>query len=305
MSPTSTKPYKDTNLPLVPEATLRKRHDLDELVQKRAAASTIAKTAKTRRGTTGGTKKVLYVKKPEQFLAKAKTRQNHTRRYTRIQRKGLQSKQKIYQKPNIVQVEKEDEDTTSPITTTTTDNTTTNTTTTYQSNSVGAKVVFVVRIRDTGAAVPPNIRRALSHLRLRHLYDGVFVRYTSEAQQKLLHLLDPYVVYGPPTAAVVQDLIQRRGYGKSKDDGKRIPLSDNLVIEQAFAHTEHNLLCVEDLVHEIVTVGDAFTVVNQFLWPFRLTDTKTKFERQILKLKDGKHYGDQGDKINEYIKQIL
>jgi large subunit ribosomal protein L7e len=31
-----------------------------------------------------------------------------------------------------------------------------------------------------------------------------------------------------------------------------------------------NILCVEDLIHEIYTVGPAFKEASNFLWPFKL-----------------------------------
>ena len=32
----------------------------------------------------------------------------------------------------------------------------------------------------------------------------------------------------------------------------------------------HNIICIEDLVHEIMTVGPHFKEANNFLWPFKL-----------------------------------
>lgn len=31
-----------------------------------------------------------------------------------------------------------------------------------------------------------------------------------------------------------------------------------------------NILCVEDLIHEIYTVGPAFKEASNFLWPFKM-----------------------------------
>ena len=32
-----------------------------------------------------------------------------------------------------------------------------------------------------------------------------------------------------------------------------------------------NILCTEDLIHEIYTVGPAFKEASNFLWPFKLS----------------------------------
>lgn len=34
------------------------------------------------------------------------------------------------------------------------------------------------------------------------------------------------------------------------------------------------IICVEDLIHEIYTVGPAFKQANNFLWPFKLSSAK-------------------------------
>jgi len=57
-------------------------------------------------------------------------------------------------------------------------------------------------------------------------------------------------------------LIYKRGYGKV--DGKRIPLTDNRIIEASLG--KYGITCVEDLVHEIYTVGPNFKKANNFLW---------------------------------------
>jgi large subunit ribosomal protein L7e len=40
------------------------------------------------------------------------------------------------------------------------------------------------------------------------------------------------------------------------------------VIEQSLG--KFNIICVEDLIHEIFTVGPNFKYASNFLWPFKL-----------------------------------
>jgi large subunit ribosomal protein L7e len=35
-----------------------------------------------------------------------------------------------------------------------------------------------------------------------------------------------------------------------------------------------NIICIEDLVHEIFTVGPNFKAATNFLWPFKLSSPK-------------------------------
>lgn len=269
----------NSDLPLVPESVLRKRHDLDDLARKRSASAIAVKKERKIHG-----KKAFYVKKPETFIARAKSRRNHEIRFKRVQKKGMQKRASNKPEIEVKEIMQDDGEVTKQE---------------FQSNSVGAKMVFVIRIRDH-IGEPKPVRRTLSDMRLRNIHDGVFVRY-DDSMRKMLHLVEPWVVYGTPSQAIVNDLITRRGFGKV--DNKRIPLSDNVTIEKNLA--DKNIICVEDLVHEIYNVGDSFKYAARFLWPFRLTDSKTEFERQVLKLKDGKDYGDKGEAINEYIKQVL
>lgn len=279
---TSNDPKKYKDLPLVPETVLRKRHDLDDLRRKRAAAETEQEVAAKNK------KKGFYVKKLETFIAQGKARHHCQIRYNRVLKRGMGKRASDTPTTATKEMEMEEADTT----------TTRNIT--YQNNSVGASLVFVIRVRDHHGACA-MVKRSLSRLRLRKVNEGVFVRYDASTR-KLLHLVEPYVVYGPPLKGVVEDLVERRGFGKI--DGKRVALSDNTIIEQALGD-DCGVICAEDLVHEIYQVGDEFSKVTKFLWPFRLSHKTTHFERETLKFTQGKDYGDKGEDINDVIRQML
>jgi len=315
---------KYAQLPLVPESVLKRRHDLDDLARKRAASlrdgvGSAAKKRMIRTAAGGGggkAKRAFYVKKPETIVARARSRRNNGIRYRRVRRKGMQkraSDSKEFAEREIEDEDEEDADTDRKDDDHQKASKSDATKVKYQKNSVGSKLVFAVRIRDQVGA-PRVVTKTLSDLGLNHVHDGVFVRYIPENRRRL-HLVEPWVVYGPPTRAVVADLIERRGFARSSlgadggrggGEGDRVPLSDNIVIEEALGES-CGLLCKEDLVHEIFEVGDAFAEATRFLWPFRLADAKTHFERRTLKLKDGgrDEYGDRGDLINEYVQAVL
>lgn len=86
----------------------------------------------------------------------------------------------------------------------------------------------------------------------------------------MLRRVEPYIAYGYPNLKSVRELIYKRGYGKVGKD--RIPLTDNSVIEGVLG--KHGIICMEDLIHEIYTVGPAFKEANNFLWPFQLSCAK-------------------------------
>ncbi|KAL3915375.1 MAG: hypothetical protein SGILL_005689 [Bacillariaceae sp.] len=276
------------DLQLVPESVLKRRHDLDDLKRKRQA---LEEESLKRKGKSGK-KKGTYVRKPDTFLARAKQRRNEHVRYRRVKKKGMQkraSKDPVMKTKEVVvnSGDPEAEDETKTIR--------------YQANSVGAPYVFVIRTREDAGHPPKKILNILQLLRLKEANTGVFVQYTP-VTKKHLHLVEPWVVYGKPSDGIVEDLLERRSYGNV--DGERTPLSDNTIIEKALGD-EHGLICMEDLVHELTGTGELFDTVAKFLWPFPLTSSRTKYEKNLLSLKQGKDYGDKGDEIDEYIKQML
>jgi large subunit ribosomal protein L7e len=277
---TSDDKHKD--LDLVPESVLKRRHDLDDLKRKRQHLEDLNGKKKS------GGKNGSYVRKPESILAKAKQRRNEQIRYNRVKKKGMQkraSKKPIQKTKEIVEDDADEQVKVIE----------------YQANSVGAPYVFCIRIRDDAGNPPKCVRNILNLLRLKEPNTGVFVKYTPTTQ-KHLHLVEPWVVYGKPSDGIVEDLLERRSYGKVK--GERVPLSDNTIIEQALG-SEHGLICMEDLVHELICAGELFDVVAKFLWPFPLSAGRSEFEKKLLALKQGKDYGDKGEEIDEYIKQML
>ena len=132
-------------------------------------------------------------------------------------------------------------------------------------------------IRNSINEIAPKPRKILQLLRLLQINSGVFVRVT-KATQQMLRLVEPYVTYGyvicrrwsemsliislssisEPNLKTVRELIYKRGYGKV--NRQRVPLSNNSVIENALG--KYDILCVEDLVHEIFTVGPNFKQVR-------------------------------------------
>nr|CAD1823175.1 unnamed protein product [Ananas comosus var. bracteatus] len=127
-----------------------------------------------------------------------------------------------------------------------------------------AKLLFIVRIRGINA-MHPKTRKILQLLRLRQIFNGVFLK-VNKATVNMLRRVEPYVTYGYPNLKSVRELIYKRGYGKLNK--QRVPLSDNSVIEQGLG--KDGIICIEDLVHEIMTVGPHFKEANNFLWPFKL-----------------------------------
>jgi len=147
---------------------------------------------------------------------------------------------------------------------------------------------------------------------------------------------------------MISELIRRRGHAKiyseteeadgsgtnkteeSKNDGKeetktknvkkkrtdnkpeRIPLSDNTIVEKHLGvKTDNEVICIEDIVHELYTVGENFSKVNSFLWPFYLSSTHSKFQKDKLNYQPGGdfqrggEYGDRGEEMDDLLRSML
>ncbi|XWS46657.1 hypothetical protein CRYUN_Cryun14cG0086700 [Craigia yunnanensis] len=72
----------------------------------------------------------------------------------------------------------------------------------------------------------------------------------NKATMNMLHLVEPYVTYRYPNLKSVRELIYKKGYGKLNK--QRVALIDNAIVEQALGN--YGITCVEDLIHEIMTV---------------------------------------------------
>jgi len=161
------------------------------------------------------------------------------------------------------------------------------------------KIVLVIRIRGT-IGVSPKVRKILQLFRLRQLHNATFVR-VNAATEKMLRLIEPYIAYGYPNLKAVKSLIYKRGYGKLA--GQRIPLSSNDVIKSAGIP---GIECIEDVVHEIFTVGPEFKAVANFLWPFKLNSPTKGFRgKKLNHHNEGGQCGQQGTQINTLIKKML
>ncbi|EOY32984.1 Ribosomal protein L30/L7 family protein isoform 3 [Theobroma cacao] len=194
-----------------------------------------------------------------------------------------------------------------------------------------AKLLFIVRIRGINA-MHPRTRKILQLLRLRQIFNGVFLK-VNKATMNMLHRVEPYVTYGYPNLKSVRELIYKRGYGKLNK--QRVALTDNEIIEQVFIYIfiflhfrviflvvniylacllfffylsqalgKFGIISVEDLIHEIMTVGPHFKEANNFLWPFKLKAPLGGLKKKRNHYVEGGDAGNRENYINELIRRM-
>lgn len=126
----------------------------------------------------------------------------------------------------------------------------------------------------------------------------------------------------------MDDVIRKRGFLKNlkKDakDGKgteqRVPISDNVIVEEILG--DKGCICVEDLIEafwKCKSNPELYQAVRAVIWPIQLAPLKedteqsnTKHEangRTLAKTKTdvvkGGYLGMMGDKINEFVSQLI
>jgi len=164
--------------------------------------------------------------------------------------------------------------------------------------SAQPKVAFVIRIRGING-ISPKVRKALQLLRLRQINNAVFIKING-ATLPMLRLVEPYITWGFPNLRSIRMLVYKRGFGKINNQRK--PLVSNKVIEKALGH--NNIICMEDLVHEIFTCGSSFTKVSNFLWPFKLNTPTGGWRKKLNHYVEGGDYGCRERKINNLIAKM-
>ena len=102
----------------------------------------------------------------------------------------------------------------------------------------------------------------------------------------------------------MRDLVYKRGFAKI--NGQRVPITDNNMIEEALSEkTKGAIICMEDLVHEIYTVGPYFKECTKFLWPFKMNNPVGGFSRIRHHFVEGGDAGNREEYVNDLIRRML
>ncbi|XP_059641170.1 large ribosomal subunit protein uL30y-like [Cornus florida] len=168
----------------------------------------------------------------------------------------------------------------------------------WKSEAPVSKLLFIIRIRGKND-MHPKTRKMLYSLRLRKIFNGVFVK-ANERIIEILQKVEPFITYGYPNLKNVKDLIFKKGVAKINK--QRVPLTDNNIIEQELG--KYGMICIEDVVNEIANVGPHFKEVTSFLCPFILNKPEKALKGKKKVYKDGGDSGNREDHINELISQM-
>uniref|UniRef100_A0A182JNY3 Uncharacterized protein n=1 Tax=Anopheles christyi TaxID=43041 RepID=A0A182JNY3_9DIPT len=166
-------------------------------------------------------------------------------------------------------------------------------------------------LRHRGKKLIPNkdVLKTMVRLGLKHQHAATLQRQTPEVIAQL-KVLEPFVIWGYPNISVVRELLYKYVRLSCHQTGveakKPVPLTSNKQVEELFGSL--GMLCVDDLVHEIITVGPHFDAIREKLRSFIVKDPAGgwKNPQQKGKLRSiGGEAGFRGDEINELFRKIL
>ncbi|XP_032758546.1 60S ribosomal protein L7-like [Rattus rattus] len=160
------------------------------------------------------------------------------------------------------------------------------------------ELAFVIRIRGINGG-STKVCKVLQLLRPRQILHGTFVK-LNKASVNMLRIVEPYTAWGYPDLKSVNELIYKRGYGKINK--KRIALTVNSLI--ARSRGKFGIVCMEDLIHEIYTVGKRFKEANNFLWPLKLSSPRGGMKKKTTHFVEGGNAGNREDQINRLIRRM-
>lgn len=154
------------------------------------------------------------------------------------------------------------------------------------------KLLIVIRIRGV-KDISRQQKLTLNKLGLREVNTAVFVKVT-KAVLEMLKAVENYITWGEPTKKIVSELIYKKAYGKVNNE--RTHIKSNEIIEKSIGG---DILCFEDIINEIMTVGKQFKQIKDFIYPFKLTTPEGLLVSRLRKpvTKEG-HWGYRGEEIN-------
>jgi len=164
-----------------------------------------------------------------------------------------------------------------------------------------ARMMMVIRITGVNK-MAPKPRKIFKLLRLDQLHKAVFVKCT-KPMLNMIKCIMPYIVCGYPNVKTVKELVLKKGYGRVNK--QRIPIQDNEMISTELG--QHGIHGVDDLIHEIYTVGPKFKECNKFLWAFKLSSPNGGFvlKKHGFQEPKGGDWGNREELINELVRRMM
>ena len=83
----------------------------------------------------------------------------------------------------------------------------------------------------------------------------------------------------------------------------RTAITSNSIIEGQLG--KFGIICVEDLIHEVLNVGPNFKYASNFPWPFKLNTPTGGLRKKVNHFVEDGDFGCREDKINELLRKMI
>merc|ERR1711909_114328 len=161
------------------------------------------------------------------------------------------------------------------------------------------KLAIVIRIQGVNK-IHPKVRKVLKLFRLLQINTAIFLK-LNKATINMIRICEPFITWGYPNLKTVKNLMYKRGYAKI--GGRPVPLNSNNLVEDNLGKS--GMICIEDMVHEVFTVGPNFHKATSFLWPFKLNKPPGGWREKRTKFVEGGDLGNREEKINEILDKMI
>uniref|UniRef100_A0A182SA31 Uncharacterized protein n=1 Tax=Anopheles maculatus TaxID=74869 RepID=A0A182SA31_9DIPT len=170
------------------------------------------------------------------------------------------------------------------------------------------QLVLVYRHRGSKVIANKEVLKTLVRLGLPVQRSATLHRLTHELIAQL-KVVEPFVIWGYPNITIVQALLYKyvrlRCLQTGVETKHPVPLTSNKQVEDLFGSL--GMLCVEDLLHEIMKVGPHFDAIREKLRTFLLKDPVGGWKDSTKgKLRSiGGEAGFRGEEINILFQRIV
>jgi large subunit ribosomal protein L7e len=86
-------------------------------------------------------------------------------------------------------------------------------------------------------------------------------------------------------------------------NGQRKAIDSNEVIEKVLG--KYGMICIEDVIHEIFTVGPNFKYASNYMWPFKLNNPTGGWRKKTNHFVEGGDFGCREEMINKLLDRMI
>lgn len=155
-------------------------------------------------------------------------------------------------------------------------------------------LILAVRTHDKKGLTVESENVLSNELRLCAPGDAVLLKRNSDVRSAL-QKVKPFVIFGVPSQSLVSDLVAKKTVIKDPENGElNIEIVDNAMVEKYFEE-KFGFVCLEDISHELFSMGKMFEDVSKKMEPFKVQlDKATK-----------KMSGNIKDEINTIVSKLI